>query len=282
MKKNERRGANASTSSPACEPELDVREAVRERERELLRGRRARFADVVAGDRDRVPLRHLRSCRTSIVSRTSRNDGRGGKMNSFCAWYSLRMSFWSVPPSCARGTPGRFRVGDEHREHDRGGTVDRHRRRDRRRGRCRGRGLRRRRACRRRHRTCRPRRARARRRSRDPSASGGRTRSRARRRRRRAGRGNGGSCRPRCRSPRTCASSTASTGTSTRTGRACTGTGPGTRRRPVRRPGRPGRPTSWRSRRRDAVRRRSPLANVPGCWSRLHDRALAVTAASRH
>ena len=26
-------------------------------------------------------------------------------MNSFCAWYSFRMSFWSVPPSSRRGTP---------------------------------------------------------------------------------------------------------------------------------------------------------------------------------
>ena len=33
--------------------------------------------------------------------------GRGGKMNSFCAWYSFRMSFWSVPPSRARSTPDR-------------------------------------------------------------------------------------------------------------------------------------------------------------------------------
>src|SRR4028118_2390444 len=26
-------------------------------------------------------------------------------MNSFCAWYSFRMSFWSVPLRTARGTP---------------------------------------------------------------------------------------------------------------------------------------------------------------------------------
>ena len=40
-----------------------------------------------------------------IVSRTSRIDGRGGNTNSFCAWYSFKMSFCSVPPSCARETP---------------------------------------------------------------------------------------------------------------------------------------------------------------------------------
>ena len=39
---------------------LDVGQAVLEREGELLRGRRAGLADVVAGDRDRVPARHLR------------------------------------------------------------------------------------------------------------------------------------------------------------------------------------------------------------------------------
>ena len=39
------------------------------------------------------------------MSRTSRIDGRGGKTNSFCAWYSFRMSFCSVPPSRARATP---------------------------------------------------------------------------------------------------------------------------------------------------------------------------------
>jgi hypothetical protein len=39
------------------------------------------------------------------VSRTSRIDWRGGNTNSFCAWYSFKMSFWSVPPSLLRWTP---------------------------------------------------------------------------------------------------------------------------------------------------------------------------------
>ena len=39
------------------------------------------------------------------MSRTRRIDGRGGKTNSFCAWYSFRMSFCSVPPRRARATP---------------------------------------------------------------------------------------------------------------------------------------------------------------------------------
>ena len=44
---------------PARDLLLDVGQPVLERERELLRGRRARLADVVAADRDRVPARHV-------------------------------------------------------------------------------------------------------------------------------------------------------------------------------------------------------------------------------
>ena len=43
----------------ALEARIDVGHAVGERERQLLRRRRPRLADVVAGDRDGVPLRHL-------------------------------------------------------------------------------------------------------------------------------------------------------------------------------------------------------------------------------
>ncbi len=41
----------------------------------------------------------------STVSVTSFSDGAGGKMYSFWAMNSLRMSFCSVPDSSARGTP---------------------------------------------------------------------------------------------------------------------------------------------------------------------------------
>ena len=44
---------------PARDAALDVGEAVGERERQLLRGRRSGLANVVAGDRDRVPLRRV-------------------------------------------------------------------------------------------------------------------------------------------------------------------------------------------------------------------------------
>src|SRR5438552_18087157 len=41
----------------------------------------------------------------SMVSVTKRIEGSGGNRNSFCALYSLRISFWSVPPSFALGKP---------------------------------------------------------------------------------------------------------------------------------------------------------------------------------
>ena len=41
----------------------------------------------------------------STVSVTNRMEGLGGKMYSFWAMYSLRMSFWMVPPSRCIGTP---------------------------------------------------------------------------------------------------------------------------------------------------------------------------------
>ena len=39
------------------------------------------------------------------MSVTSRIDGPGGKIHSFCAMYSFRMSVCAVPRSAARGTP---------------------------------------------------------------------------------------------------------------------------------------------------------------------------------
>ncbi len=41
----------------------------------------------------------------SIMSMTIRTAGRGGTIHSFCAMYSLSMSFWIVPPSFVSGTP---------------------------------------------------------------------------------------------------------------------------------------------------------------------------------
>ena len=70
----------------------------------------------------------------------SRIEGRGGKMYSFCAMYSLRMSFCSVPPTFVPRRPVLLGDREVHRERDRRRRVDRHRGRDARRGRCRRRG----------------------------------------------------------------------------------------------------------------------------------------------
>ena len=110
-------------------PELDVRESVGERERELLCGRRSGFADVVAGHGDRVPLRHLgRAERDRVAHETQRRTRREDEL-------LLRLVLLEdvvLQRPADRGTrhAGRFRVGDEHREHDRSRAVDRHRRRD--------------------------------------------------------------------------------------------------------------------------------------------------------
>ena len=72
------------------------------RERELLGGRRPGLADVVPGDRDRVPERHLGRCRTRSGRRPGACAGRSGTIHSFWAMNSLRMSVCSVPRQ-ARG-----------------------------------------------------------------------------------------------------------------------------------------------------------------------------------
>ena len=41
----------------------------------------------------------------SMVSVTRRIEGRGGKIYSFCAMYSFRMSFWRVPETRSQATP---------------------------------------------------------------------------------------------------------------------------------------------------------------------------------
>ena len=59
LKKNDSRWPNALTSRPGVDRRLHVGDGVGEGEGHLLHGRRARLADVIAADRDRVPLRHL-------------------------------------------------------------------------------------------------------------------------------------------------------------------------------------------------------------------------------
>ena len=63
----------------------------------------------------------------SVISRI---DGRGGKMYSFWAMYSLRMSFWSVPPTLLPRRAVLLGDREVHGQRDRRRRVDRHRRRD--------------------------------------------------------------------------------------------------------------------------------------------------------
>ena len=64
LKKNDMRGTNVVDVEPGVDAPLHVLDAVAQRERQLLRGGRARFADVVAADRDRVPRAAPRARRT--------------------------------------------------------------------------------------------------------------------------------------------------------------------------------------------------------------------------
>ena len=61
------------------------------------------------------------------MSVTNRIDGRGGKMYVPRAAYSLRMSFWIVPPSDAGSTPRSSATMLVHQQEQRGRGVDRHR-----------------------------------------------------------------------------------------------------------------------------------------------------------
>jgi hypothetical protein len=104
LKKNDSRGANSSNPQATTQRLLDVGDPVGDGEGQLLDRRRAGLADVVAADADRVPARQLARAPLDRVDEPA-IDGAGGKMYSFWAMNSLRMSFWSVPASNGRGTP---------------------------------------------------------------------------------------------------------------------------------------------------------------------------------
>jgi hypothetical protein len=77
LKKNARRGANSSTDRPGVDRRLHVGDPVGERERDLLDRRAALLAEVVAGDRDRVPAgtRSWQYANRSVVRRIAGSGG---------------------------------------------------------------------------------------------------------------------------------------------------------------------------------------------------------------
>ena len=129
LKKNESRGAKSSTSSPRSRRPLDVGEPVRERERELLRGVRAGLADVVAGDRDRVPLRHLARAELDHVG--DEPHRRLGREDALLLRDVLLEDVRLDRPAELRARDALLLADARvEGEQDRRGRVDRHRRRD--------------------------------------------------------------------------------------------------------------------------------------------------------
>ena len=113
---------------PPLERPLDVREPVLQRERELLRRRRARLADVVAGDRDRVPQRHL--ARAELDHVRDEPHGRLGREDVLLL-RDVLLEDVRLDRAAQRRARDALLLGDadvEGEQHRRG-RVDRHRRR---------------------------------------------------------------------------------------------------------------------------------------------------------
>ena len=104
LKKNDRRGTNSSTSSPASTPYCTYSMPSRS-------VKASSCSAVAPASRMWYPLteivfqRGTSFAQNSKMSVMSRIDGRGGKMYSFCAMNSLRMSFWIVPDSVCQLAP---------------------------------------------------------------------------------------------------------------------------------------------------------------------------------
>ncbi len=107
---------------------LDVGEAVSERERELLRCGRPGLADVVAGDRDRVPLRHLLGTPLDHV-RHEPHRWLGREDVLLLRDVLLQDVRLDRPAQLGRRHALLLADSDVEREQDRGRRVDGHRRR---------------------------------------------------------------------------------------------------------------------------------------------------------
>ena len=104
LKKKERRGANWSTGIPASIPystySMPSRSVKASSWRAVEPASRMWYPEI-----EIVFHFGTRSMQKENWSVMRRMEGRGGKMYSFCAMYSFRMSFWSVPPTFSHGVP---------------------------------------------------------------------------------------------------------------------------------------------------------------------------------
>ena len=116
-------------AEPALERAVDVGEAVGERERELLCRRRARLADVVPGDRDRVPPRHLPRAELHHVRH---QPHRRLRRVDVLLLRDVLLEDVRLRGAAQVGARDALLLGDAdvEGEQDRGRRVDRHRRRD--------------------------------------------------------------------------------------------------------------------------------------------------------
>ena len=119
----------------AGEAELDVAEPVGQREGELLRGRRAGLADVVAGDRERLVRRDLLGAVLHQVADQAQVR-LGAEQPLLLGDVLLEDVGLQGAVEQARVDAGPLGGDDHHAEDRHGRAADRHRRGDRRRGRC--------------------------------------------------------------------------------------------------------------------------------------------------
>ena len=126
LKKNDSRGAKSSTRQAALQGRLDVGHAVGDREGELLDGRRAGLADVVAADRDRVPARQL--ARAELDRVDDEPHRRLGRVEELLLGDVLLEDVVLDRPLEDGAGHARLLGGDDvHRPDRRGRGVDRHR-----------------------------------------------------------------------------------------------------------------------------------------------------------
>ena len=129
LKKKERRVAERVGRQPCGDRRLAVGDAVRERERELLRGARSRLADVVPGDRDRVPARQPLG---AVREEVGREPHRRSRREDVVAARDVLLQHVVLHGAAQLLARDALALGDElvEEEEQCGRRVDRHRGRD--------------------------------------------------------------------------------------------------------------------------------------------------------